>query len=115
MEDKNPSRIYSALINLKWMYISVLSFSAVINILMLSPAWYMLQVYDRVLTSYDENTLLGLSLLAVFFYIIYALLERYRGFMLVDISEKIDEEIISDLHDGILDTPKREKASKEII
>ena len=79
---------------------------------MLSPAWYMLQVYDRVLTSYDENTLLGLSLLAVFFYIIYALLERYRGFMLVDISEKIDEEIISDLHDGILDNSQKGKGKQ---
>ena len=30
----------------------------------------MLQVYDRVLTSYDDNTLLGLSLIVVFIYFI---------------------------------------------
>lgn len=57
---------------------------------MLVPSWYMLEVYDRVLTSRDANTLLGLSLIAIFLYLIYALLERYRGFVLVTVSEGID-------------------------
>jgi ABC-type protease/lipase transport system fused ATPase/permease subunit len=71
-------------------YLTLFGFSAFINILMLAPSWYMLQVYDRVLTSYDDNTLLGLSLIVVFLYLIYALLERFRGLVLVGVSEDVD-------------------------
>jgi ATP-binding cassette subfamily C exporter for protease/lipase len=83
-------------------YLSLLGFSAVINILMLAPSWYMLQVYDRVLTSYDENTLLGLSLIVVFLYFIYGLLERYRGLVLVGISEALDADLAPELHAAVL-------------
>ena len=38
-------------------------FSAVINMLMLMPAIYMLQLYDSVLTSRNEMTLLMLTLI----------------------------------------------------
>jgi PrtD family type I secretion system ABC transporter len=71
-------------------YRTIVVFSATINILMLAPSWYMLQVYDRVLTSYDENTLLGLSLIVIFLYAVYSLLERYRGMVLIGISEGIE-------------------------
>ena len=36
----------------------------VINLLMLTPTIYMLQVYDRVMVSQSELTLLAMSLLA---------------------------------------------------
>ena len=36
-------------------------FSMVANVLMLAPTLYMLQVYDRVLTSQSELTLLAMS------------------------------------------------------
>ncbi len=42
-------------------------FSAVINVLMLSPTLYMLQVFDRVMISRSEITLLVLTLMVVFF------------------------------------------------
>ena len=40
-------------------------FSFCINLMLLMPAIYMLQVYDRVLTSRNEGTLLALSALLV--------------------------------------------------
>lgn len=83
-------------------YVTMFYFSAVINILMLAPSWYMLQVYDRVLTSHDDNTLLGLSLIVVFLYFIYALLERYRGLVLVGVSEVIDADLAPKLHSAIM-------------
>jgi ABC-type protease/lipase transport system fused ATPase/permease subunit len=55
----------------------------------------MLEVYDRVLTSRDDNTLLGLSLIAIFLYLVYALLERSRGLVLVTVSEDIDAKALS--------------------
>jgi PrtD family type I secretion system ABC transporter len=94
-------------------YLSLLGFSAVINILMLAPAWYMLQVFDRVLTSYDDNTLLGLSLIVVFLYLVYALLERYRGLVLVGVSEAVDADLAPKMHAAIL-KPSTKDRQKEL-
>ncbi len=44
---------------------SVGVFSAVINLLMIVPSLYMLQVYDRVLSSRNETTLLMLTLMVL--------------------------------------------------
>jgi len=86
----------------KFKYISVFAFSLIINLLMLVPSWYMLQVYDRVLTSHDENTLLGLSVIAIFIYVIYALLERARGWILIEIAEALDFRLSPVLHRSLL-------------
>lgn len=94
-------------------YFSLFGFSAFINILMLSPSWYMLQVYDRVLTSHDDNTLLGLSLIIIFLYLVYALLERFRGLVLVGISEEFDADLAPQLHSAIL-RPSIKDRQKEL-
>lgn len=101
---KNSKKTISSffLKNFRWQYINLIAFSAVINILLLAPSWYMLQVYDRVLTSYDENTLLGLSLIVGFFYIIYGALERYRALILVGTSEALDSKLSPLVHSAIL-------------
>ena len=49
----------------KKILISVGCFTALINILMLVPSIYMLQVYDRVLSSQNTTTLAMLSLMVV--------------------------------------------------
>ncbi len=94
--------LFSLIKKFKTQYITLFVFSAVINFLMLAPAWYMLQVYDRVLTSFDDNTLLGLSLIVIFLYFVYAFLERYRGLILIGISEVLDQNIAPELHEAVL-------------
>ena len=69
---------------------SVAAFSGVINLLMLVPSLYMLQVYDRVLSSSNEVTLLMLTLMAVGVFVFMALLEAIRSFVLVRVSEGFD-------------------------
>jgi ABC-type protease/lipase transport system fused ATPase/permease subunit len=105
--------IFSLIKRLKTHYITLLIFSAVTNLLMLAPSWYMLQVYDRVLTSYDDNTLFGLSLIVVFLYLVYALLERCRGVILVGVSEELDQAIAPQLHRAIL-SPSLKERQKEL-
>jgi ATP-binding cassette, subfamily C, bacterial exporter for protease/lipase len=98
-----PANVLSSLLwAFKLQYFSVLAFSVIINLLMLVPSWYMLQVYDRVLTSHDDNTLLGLSLIALFIYLVYALLERARGWILIEVAEAFDARIAPILHRGLL-------------
>ncbi len=65
-------------------------FSAVINLLMLAPSIYMLQVYDRVLTSRNETTLLMLTLMVMGAYLITHGLEFVRSFVLIRIGARLD-------------------------
>ena len=54
-------------------------FSLFVNLLMLTGPIYMLQVYDRVLGSRSEATLIALSVLVVFLYSMMGLLDYVRG------------------------------------
>jgi PrtD family type I secretion system ABC transporter len=54
-------------------------FGAFVNLLMLAGPLYMLQVYDRVLSSRSEATLLALTLLIAGLYAIMGLLDYARG------------------------------------
>src|SRR5687767_2934641 len=60
-------------------------FSAAINVLTLTTAFYMLQVYDRVLTSRSIETLAALSLIALAALATLASLETVRSRLLVAI------------------------------
>ena len=59
--------------------IVVFFLSIAVNILMLTGPLYMLQVYDRVLASGSKETLVALSLLATFLFLMMGVLDHYRG------------------------------------
>jgi ATP-binding cassette subfamily C protein len=52
-------------------------FSGGVNILMLSGALFMLQVYDRVIPSRSIPTLIGLGILVAFLYALQGLLDAF--------------------------------------
>ena len=62
-----------------WLLGSVALFSCGVNLLMMTGPIYMLQVYDRVLGSGSQETLLALSLLVVFLFLVMGLLDYARG------------------------------------
>ncbi|TCW32975.1 type I secretion system permease/ATPase [Gulbenkiania mobilis] len=66
------------------------AFSAVINVLMLLPSLYMMQVYDRVLHSRNATTLLMLTLLILGLYGLMALLELARSSTLIRVGNRLD-------------------------
>ncbi len=68
-------------------------FSLGINLLMLTLPLFMLQVYDRVITSRSSETLLLLALIAAVALLTLAALEGVRGFVLVAISSWFDREL----------------------
>lgn len=68
-------------------------FSGVINVLMLSGSFYMLQVYDRVLSSRSVATLIGLSLLLLCAYCLQGFLDAVRLRLLVRIAASFDEQV----------------------
>ncbi|WP_017905888.1 type I secretion system permease/ATPase [Pseudomonas asplenii] len=72
--------------------ISVGCFTALINVLMLVPSIYMLQVYDRVLTSQNETTLVMLTLMVVGFFAFIGLLETLRSFIVIRIGSRLERQ-----------------------
>lgn len=65
-------------------------FSMVANLLMLAPTLYMLQVYDRVLVSRSELTLIFVSLITLFLFGVMAFSEWARSRLLVRIGVRLD-------------------------
>lgn len=78
---------------LKRFFVSAGVFSFFINALMLVPAVYMLQVYDRVLASRNETTLYMLSLIVLVFYLLMAGLEWLRARLMVQAGLRLDAEL----------------------
>lgn len=74
-------------------FLTVGAFSMVANVLMLAPTLYMLQVYDRVLASQSELTLLALSLLTLMLFVVMAFAEWMRARVLVSTSVRLDEQL----------------------
>lgn len=74
-------------------FYTVFFFSAIINLLMLVPSLYMLQVYDRVLQSRNEITLLMLTLMMLGAYVFMGALEFVRSFILVRVGAQLDMEM----------------------
>jgi ATP-binding cassette subfamily C exporter for protease/lipase len=89
---KSPATapLLKALGDYKSILISVGCFTALINVLMLVPSIYMLQVYDRVLSSQNETTLAMLSLMVVGFFVFIGLLEIVRSFIVIRIGSQLE-------------------------
>lgn len=85
---ENPLR--QALSTCRNSFLTVGFFSMCINILMLAPAIYMLQVYDRVVTSGSEVTLLMITLILVLLMAVIGALEWVRSRILIRISSRLD-------------------------
>jgi ATP-binding cassette subfamily C exporter for protease/lipase len=84
------NEIEQALIGFKRTFITIGVFSAIINLLMLVPSLYMLQVYDRVLQSRNEITLLMLTLMMLGAYVLMGGLELIRSFAMVRVGAHLD-------------------------
>jgi ATP-binding cassette, subfamily C, type I secretion system permease/ATPase len=64
-------------------FLTAVIFSFFINILAFVGPIYMLQIYDRVITSRNMTTLVVITLIAAYLLIVYALLEKIRSAILV--------------------------------
>ncbi|OEZ53144.1 type I secretion system permease/ATPase [Duganella sp. HH105] len=90
----NPkNEIQQVLLGFRRTFYTIGAFSAITNLLMLAPSLYMLQVYDRVLASRNEITLLMLTLMILGAYLAMTALELVRSFVLVRVGAKFDMEL----------------------
>ena len=71
----------------------ILVFSLICNLLLLVSPLYMLQVYDRILTSGSKDTLIWITIIAVFLMFIYAAAETARRHICALAAEKVEGQI----------------------
>lgn len=74
-------------------FVTVGLLSAISNVLMLAPTMYMLQVYDRVMISRSDLTLLAISLITLFLFGINAISDWMRNRLLVRAGVRLDEQL----------------------
>lgn len=76
-------------------------FSLFLNLLMLVPTLYMLQIYDRVLSTGSVPTLLMLTLITVFLFVVFGGIEWLRTQVMIVASMRFDSMLGSPIHDAI--------------
>ncbi|ABE49615.1 type I secretion system permease/ATPase [Methylobacillus flagellatus] len=76
---------------------AIAAFSMVTNILMLAPTLYLLQLYDRVLLSRSEMTLLAVTLITVFLFMVMAFSDWVRSMVAIKAGVRFDQLLTSRL------------------
>ncbi len=99
------SELIAALSSCKSAFASVALISSMTNILMLSGAFFMLQVYDRVLPSGSVPTLIALAILVTVLLTALAILDLVRGRILVRIGASLDHDLSGRVYDAIVRAP----------
>ncbi len=72
---------------------SMALFSAFVNLLMLTGPLFMLQLYDRVLTSRSEATLVALVGITTFLFLMMGLLDHARGRVLARVGARFQDQL----------------------
>jgi PrtD family type I secretion system ABC transporter len=103
MRKKISNELRETIYAARHVFIAIAFFSFVLNVLMLVAPFYMLQVYDRVLTSRSKDTLYLLTLLAVGLLGISAMLELIRGRILVRLGARLDRYVTHDLFAALIE------------
>ncbi len=91
MSKKPKTVLHDAVVACRPYLAATVFFSFFINLLMFIAPLYMLQVYDRVLVSRSNVTLVALTVIAIGLLVVYGILEAVRSRILVRAGIKIDE------------------------
>lgn len=96
-DDKQKRLLLDTFLRCRGMLVAVIVFSFFINLLMFVGPLYMLQIYDRVLSSRSEVTLIVITALAIGLLIAYGFLEGVRSRILVRAGVNIDNMMASEV------------------
>jgi ATP-binding cassette, subfamily C, bacterial PrsD len=101
------SELAAALASCRGVFVAIGVLSGLTNILMLTGAIFMLEVYDRVLPSRSVPTLVGLAILAGGLFAAQGLIDLIRGRLLVRIGSALDEDVSERVFGAILRLPTK--------
>jgi ATP-binding cassette subfamily C protein len=94
-------------------FLSVALFSAMVNLLMLAGPLYMLQIYDRVLSSHSVPTLVALSIFLIIAYSFQAGFDVIRSRLTVRIASLLDVRLGGLLFDAVIRLANRNCSAAE--
>ena len=95
-------------------FTSIGIFTGVINFVMLVPGFYMMWLFDRVLNSKNELTLLMLTLIVMFFYAIWWALEAVRSYIVIHISKHIDSRLNEQVYDAAFQNALKQQGGNAV-
>src|SRR5262245_5442375 len=99
------SELSTALASCRSAFIATAVFSGMSNVLMLTGAIFMLEIYDRVLPSHSVPTLVALIAIACALYAALGVLDLIRGRILVRVGASLDEAISDRVYDALVCLP----------
>ena len=100
--EEGPNLLWDGFKAARPAFVSAIVFSFFINLLAFVGPLYMLQIYDRVITSRNETTLLFITLIAGFLLIVFAILEKVRSAVLVRAGVLFDSKTRARLFETVL-------------
>ncbi len=99
------STLTEALTAYRSAFLSIGLLSGMSNVLMLTGAFFMLQIYDRVLPSRSVPTLLALAILVAFLFASLAIIDLIRSRILIRIGTSLDETLNARVYQAIVQLP----------
>jgi ATP-binding cassette subfamily C protein PrsD len=99
------SELAAALNSCRRAFLAIALFSGMSNILMLTGALFMLEVYDRVLPSRSVPTLVALLILATGLYAAQGFIDAIRSRIFVRIGQSLDAALSARIYDAIVRLP----------
>ncbi len=108
----NRSVLGRAIWGFKREFVWVGVFSLFANVLMIAPTLYMLQVFDRVMLSRSETTLLFLTLVVLLFFAVMAFSEWVRSRLLVRTGVRFDELVSNMIFNASFESRLKSGSSK---
>lgn len=101
------SELSAAFQRLRHVVVALALFSGIVNLLALTGSLFMMQVYDRVLSSRSVPTLVALAIITVILYIFQGALDLTRSRVMIRIAARLDETFGERLYRCILLLPLR--------
>jgi ATP-binding cassette subfamily C exporter for protease/lipase len=107
-----PDVLAQAIAGFRSVVWTVAGFSAIVNLLMLAPSLYMLQVYDRVLPSRNGTTLAMLTVLVVGVLLLTGALELLRSLVAIRVGARLDVQAGPRVYDAAFERSLRDPGSQ---
>ncbi|MGM4896953.1 type I secretion system permease/ATPase [Tardiphaga sp. 839_C3_N1_4] len=112
---KNADAAANSIGSFRTMGIFLLGTSGMINILALTGSFYMLQIYDRALTSHSIPTLVAISALAIGLYLFQGMFDILRSQILVRIGAGLDAKLAPLAHHVVIEMARYGYSTSEAL
>ncbi len=114
MSSSKPKSDYG-LEKVRGIFAYLFGLSGVINVLALTGAFYMLQIYDRALTSGSVSTLVALSVLAIGLYLFQGVFDILRSQILIRLGARLDYQLAPLAHSVAIEMPRYGYSTSEAM